>query len=300
MIIVKLMGGLGNQMFQYALGRTLSLRWNSDLYLDLNFLMNTPSNTTPRFYELDKFNIKADIASSDLLKQVSFSRKDLFRIEFQRFFKRKTVFQYVKEQTINFDSGILDLPDNVYLDGYWQSEKYFTGINDIIRDDFLILSHPSESNQKILKKIQDCNSVSIHIRRGDYITNPKTRGIHFICDEEYYRKAIETIMKQIEKPHFFVFSDDPAWAQNHIVPDAPVTYVSHNMDIQSFEDMRLMIHCHHHIIANSSFSWWGAWLGKKPEQLVIAPGKWFNTKVYNYHDRLPSGWLIVGSGQEMV
>jgi hypothetical protein len=292
MIIVRLIGGLGNQMFQYAVGRALSLKWNSDLYLDLTSLINPPPDITPRYYELDKFNIKADIASSDLLKQVQFSRIDSIRIKFQSLFKRKTVFQYVKEQTIDFERGILALPDNVYLDGNWQSEKYFSGINDIIRKDFIILPNPSESNQNILHKIQECNSVSIHIRRGDYVTNPETRRIHFVCDEEYYRKALEIIMKKIEKPHFFVFSDDTDWAHNQIVPDTPVTYITHNTGKQSYEDMRLMMHCQHHIIANSSFSWWGAWLGKKPGQVVLAPNRWYNTKSCNYSDRLPSNWII--------
>jgi hypothetical protein len=292
MIITKLIGGLGNQMFQYALGRALSIKLQSTLYLDITALINPPKDIIPRNYELDKFNIRANIASYDLLKRVPFSPKYMIRIGFQKFFKGKTIFRYVKEQTHNFDKEILGLPDNVYLDGYWQSERYFNDISDIIRDDFLILHNPSEMNRKMLDKIQNCNSVSVHIRRGDYVTNPKTQRVHFVCDEEYYETAFEMIKKQIEKPYFFVFSDDPLWAQNHIVPDGPVTFVSHNTGIQSSEDMRLMMNCKHHIIANSSFSWWGAWLGKKPEQLVIAPGKWFNTKVCNYHDRLPSGWLI--------
>jgi hypothetical protein len=293
MIIVRLRGGLGNQMFQYALGRSLSFRWHTDLYLDLTLLAKTPQNTTPRNYDLNKFNIKAVIASTDLLKQLPTSRKDMLRIGFQRIFNRRIVFQYVKEQTIDFDERILGLPDNIYIDGYWQSEKYFSRISNVIREDFSFLYNPSENNQRILDEIQGCNSVSIHIRRGDYVNNAKIKNLFFVCDDGYYRKAIEIIMKQIQKPHFFIFSDDPDWARNHIVPDAPVTYISHNMDNQSYEDLRLMIHCKHHIIANSSFSWWGAWLGKHEAQIVVAPGKWFNTKRYNDNDRLPPKWLVV-------
>jgi hypothetical protein len=285
MIIVQLIGGLGNQMFQYAIGRALSLKWHSDLYIDITQLIDPPYHITPRSYELDKFNIKAAIAPKDLLKRVALSRKDLLRVGFQRIFNRGIVFKCITEQTIDFDSRIPDLPDNVYLLGFWQSEKYFLGISDVIRNDFHILPTPSISNQKILDMIQECNSVSVHVRRGDYVTNPKTRKKFFICDEEYYQKAIEIILKQIEKPHFIVFSDDPVWAQNHIIPDAPVTYVSHNKGKQSYEDLRLMIQCHHHIIANSSFSWWGAWLGKKEGQVVVAPNRWFNTNPCNYSDR---------------
>jgi hypothetical protein len=292
MIIVRLIGGLGNHMFQYAVGRVLSLKWHSDLYLDITQLINPPQNITPRSYELDNFNIKAAVASKDLLKQVPLSRKDMFRIGLQRIFSRAPIFHYVKEQTVDFDRRILSLPDNVYLDGNWQSEKYFSGISDIIREEFQILSNPSESNQKMLEKIQECNSVSIHIRRGDYISNPKTHRIHFVCNEEYYRKAKEIILKQIENPHFFIFSDDPIWAQNNIVPDASVTYISHNTGIQSNEDLRLMLHCQHHIIANSSFSWWGAWLGKKPGQVVVAPGRWFTSEEeHNMNDRIPKKWI---------
>jgi hypothetical protein len=293
MIITRLIGGLGNQMFQYAVGRTLSFKWHTDLYLDICLLNNPPPNITPRYFELNTFNIKASIAPTDILKQVPLSRKDKLRTGFHSIFNRESIFQCVNEQTIDFDNRIPDLPDNIYLNGYWQSEKYFADIPDVIREDFTILPPPSKSNQEMLDKIQECNAVSIHIRRGDYLTNPETRRTHFVCDEDYYFRAIEIIMQQIEKPHFFVFSDDATWARNHIIPDAPVVYISHNTGKKSYEDLRLMMHCKHHVIANSSFSWWGAWLGKKEGQIVLVPGKWFNTKHCNYDDRVPKNWLVM-------
>ncbi len=294
MIVVRLMGGLGNQMFQYALGRAISMKKNSNFYLDLTQLINTPRHATPRRYDLDVFNIQADIAPPDILKKAWSWRKSVARIGLHKIFGRGDEFLYVKERTIDFDPGILDLPDNVYLDGYWQSEKYFLTISDTIRKDFVIIPDPTEENQKILDKIQGCNSVSIHIRRQDYVTNPVTRRIHYVCDEEYYRKAIERIIKQVEDPNFFVFSDDPAWAQKYVVPDAPVTYITHNIGKQSYEDLRLISHCHHHIIANSSFSWWGAWLSLSKSKVILAPKKWFPKIQHRIEDRIPPNWTTIG------
>ena len=293
MIIVKLMGGLGNQMFQYALGRNLSIKKKTDLFLD-NTLLGNPSHTmTPRNYELGIFNIEASIAPKNLLKMVPSSRRNKIRSTFHKIFNKQPLITYMKEQTINFDNQILDLPDNVYLDGYWQSEKYFSDISEVIRNDFLIQTNPSQINQKILDSIEECNSVSIHIRRGDYVTNPKTRRIHYICDEEYYRKSINQIHEKVKNPYFFVFSDDIDWAKHNITSESPIIFISHNSGTKSYEDLRLMIHCKHHIIANSSFSWWGAWLGEHKEQLVIAPGRWYNSKKCNYFDRLPSDWTLI-------
>jgi len=287
-IIVKLIGGLGNQMFQYAAGRRLAYQHKTDLLLDISGFASYPL----REYELDIFNIHATIASVDFLNSIEFSKEKPIQKIFKKFF-RKNIIRLVKEQTIDFDDNILKLPNDVYLDGYWQSEKYFQDIKNIIKNDFSFVPKPSEKNQGIIKKIATCNSVSIHVRHGDYISNPETKQIHYVCDERYYKTAISMFLDLIDDPELFIFSDDPEWAKRNIQADAPIMFISHNLGKQSFEDMRLMSYCKHHIIANSSFSWWGAWLAENEKQVVIAPDRWYNTKNCNYEDRIPKHWNIV-------
>jgi hypothetical protein len=199
----------------------------------------------------------------------------------------------VKEQHFHFDPAILELPDNTYLEGYWQSEKYFKRIEEIIHQEFSFKNFPDPVNRDLGDRISSVNSVSIHVRRGDYVTNPVTNQTHGVCDIDYYQKAIVEIFKNVVKPHFFVFSDDQIWAKSHIITNAPTEYVTHNKSSKNYEDMHLMSLCHHHIIANSSFSWWGAWLSNYNEKMVIAPEKWLNDCRYNTDDICPKSWLMI-------
>lgn len=293
MIIVKLMGGLGNQMFQYALGRNLSIKKKTDLFLD-NTLLGNPSHTmTPRNYELGIFNIEASIAPKNLLKMVPSSRRNKIRSTFHKIFNKQPLITYIKEKTINFDNQILDLPDNVYLDGYWQSEKYFSDIRETIQKEFQIKNPPDSLNNKIIEQIIQEESISVHVRRGDYINNPKINKIHGVCNGTYYTKAFEEICNKIDQPQFFIFSDDPEWVKNHIKIRKSTVYISHNNFLKNYEDLRLMSLCKHHIMSNSSFSWWGTWLGSKKGSIIIVPNRWYNTKKCNYSDRLPTNWNVI-------
>lgn len=293
MIIVRLIGGLGNQMFQYSLGRTLSLKCHSDLYFDISLLEKPLPNITPRHYELDIFNIKGYIASPDLLKHVSFSRKDVIRLGIRKLFTGEMVFQYVKEKNPNFHDEILSLPDNVYIDGYWQSAKYFSEIADIIRKEFSFVNPPSAINQELLEEIEVCNSVSVHIRRGDYISNPVTMKFHGALGIDYYMQALNLIRNKIKDPHIFVFSDDISWVMNNLKTDLPIHFIDHNGTEKDYEDLRLMSNCKHHIIANSSFSWWGAWLCDNSDKQIYAPKKWFNTPDIDARNLIPDSWFVV-------
>lgn len=274
MIIVRLIGGLGNQMFQYALGRQLAVKNNTTLKLDIQAFKDYKL----RNYDLDCFNILGNIATPDDLSGfIPSSDRLISKIGKHISVRLKGVqqIQYIKEQTFSFQPEILDLEDNVYLDGYWQSEKYFFDIKNIIRKDFTVKLPPDPINESIMKEIAECESVSIHIRRGDYVSNPITNQYHGFLGLEYYQKAIRLILEKVGSPHFFVFSDDPEWASENIKTDSPITYIKHNGD-KNYEDLRLMSTCKHHIIANSSFSWWGSWLSRNEEKTVIAPKKWFN------------------------
>ena len=197
---------------------------------------------------------------------------------------------YVKEKYFHFDPDILSVPNNSYLEGYWASEKYFQDISDVIRKEFILKNTPDAINKAMMKRISSCNSISIHVRRNDYVEDKKTNDFHGVCGLEYYNKAVSMIGKKIKNPTFFVFSDDPEWCKINLRLDFPTDYVTHNLGKKDYEDMRLMSACKHNIIANSSFSWWGAWLNNNSNKIVVAPKKWFADASTNTADLVPKQW----------
>lgn len=289
MIIVKLMGGLGNQMFQYAAARSISWRHGTSLKLDLSFLEGDQAGNTPRKYELGNYCITAEKASR--WETITMSGRGRTRLESTIVLKYQEVAGHTvfRERSFNFDPQLFAVPDNVYLEGYWQSERYFTDIREIIRKEFTVKTPLIDKNMELANEIKAVNAVSIHIRRGDYVLNEKTREFHGICNLEYYLQAEEMVAQTLVNPHFFVFSDDPKWVADNLKLRHPARYVSHNDSI-AHEDLRLMSLCRHHVIANSSFSWWGAWLSNNPDKLVIAPKRWFNDPLLDTRDLIPSDW----------
>lgn len=271
MIITKINGGLGNQLFQYAAGRALAHHHQTELVLDLSWYKQPPLGNTPRAYELDKYPIVARIAGPQ--------EESAFRFYHGRILRRVPLlprpWRHAREAHFQYDPVFLNLPDNTYLDGYWQSNKYFEEIGSLIRSELQAIPGPGQKNQLLLDDISSKNSIALHIRRGDYLSNPTAAQYHSVCSLEYYQNAVQLIAAKVANPHFFVFSDDVAWAQANLNLRFPVTFVGHNVGDQAFQDLRLMSHCKHQIIANSSFSWWGAWLNPNPNKMVVAPKKWF-------------------------
>lgn len=289
MIVINLMGGLGNQMFQYALGRQLSLLNQTELLLDYNFL-NTAGAHIKRDYELDIFPIKARIATAKELKPYQrLQHNRLFRL-LRRKAPTLLTHHLIAEKTHAFDPEVLTSPDHSWLTGFWQTENYFIQIEEVIRSDFEFLPPLSELNKTLAEKICSCESLSIHIRRGDY-TQPKTLEFHGLCSPEYYYKAVDVISRRTRIEQLFIFSDDPEWVKENLKFDFPATYISHNTGKNSFEDMRLMSLCKHNIIANSSFSWWGAWLNANKKKIVIAPKTWIANKQIDTKDVVPLNWI---------
>jgi len=287
MIITKLIGGLGNQMFQYAAGRRAAYVNNAELKLDITGYENQ-EGMTPRAYMLHIFNIQENFASESEINKLK--KENIF---FNKLNKFIPVFKnsYIKEKHFYFDQDILNIKDNSYLEGYWASEKYFKDIEDIICKEFTLKDKSDVINQKIISRIKKCDSVSIHIRRGDYVFDEKINKYHGECNLDYYLKAIALIAKKVKSPHFFVISDDIKWAKQNLYLKFPCIYVDHNIGKKDYEDMRLMSECKHNIIANSSFSWWGAWLNKN--KVVIAPKRWFTDKSINTEDLIPNSWIII-------
>lgn len=287
MIVVKLFGGLGNQMFQYAAGRRLAHMRAVELRLDPSGFEG--SNRT---YALDSLNIQGRLADATDLEQVrSMPRRIVGRCVAK---VRRAIgiggFAHIRESKLSFDRRILKLRDGVYLDGYWQSHKYFADVSQLIQEE-LICKDPQEgSNQELACRIAACNAVSVHVRRGDYVSDPRTNRYHGTCDLDYYARCVSDLTKTVSDPCFFVFSDDVQWVSDHLKLPHAMEIVSHNGSDQGHEDIRLMSQCRHHIIANSSFSWWGAWLNPHPGKIVYAPQRWLNDSRRDTQWRVPAQW----------
>jgi len=290
MIIIQLYGGLGNQMFQYAAGRSLAYSLNTELKLDITQYREDKL----RNYALSVFSMTKNVASATDLGRVR--RPLAWNIKhpikaLRTVIPQNVPIRFVKERHFYFDREIFALSDNVYLDGHWQSEKYFKNIEAIIREDFTLSDEPDYLNKQMADKIRNCEAVSLHVRRGDYISNPVTTAYHGFCSEEYYHRAISKLESSVKDPHFFVFSDDPVWAKENLKSGYPTTMIDFNGSEKDYEDLRLMSLCKHHIIANSSFSWWGAWLSNNPQKIVIAPKQWFNYSDIDTKDLIPESWI---------
>ncbi len=289
MVVIKLIGGLGNQMFQYALGRHLAEIHKTDLKLDISSFETYKLQK----YSLGAFNIQEKFASQNEINDLIF-RKSPFLKKLMRYFTKKNLWHsptYIKEKNLCYNYKILSMPDNIYLDGSWQSEKYFVDIAPIIHQEFSVKVPQKGKDYKLTKMIVECNSINIHIRRNDYVTNPITNKVHGTCHLEYYDRCVAHLADSIISPHFFIFSDDPRWVRENLKLSFPTTYVDHNGPEKNFEDLRLMSQCKHHIIANSSFSWWGAWLSSNPNKIVMAPQKWYNDPAFNNIDLIPKNWI---------
>lgn len=293
MVIVKLMGGLGNQLFQYAAGRRLAFVHETRLKLDASALDNGAYRTI-RQYGMGPFNVQQALATEKDIATLTRHDSGLFR-SFLYKVAGKNVHppaSYIKEAHYHFDPAILELPDNVYLDGYWQSELYFSDIADVLRDELIVVEPPSGRNAELAHEILSSQAVSLHVRRGDYVSDPVTSQLHGTCDLGYYKRAVAYIEKYISNPVFFLFSDDPAWVRENLRLPYPMHVIDHNGENRAHEDLRLMSMCRHHIIANSSFSWWGAWLNPSPEKIVVAPRKWFHNDIITT-DLIPNGWVRI-------
>jgi hypothetical protein len=286
MIIVKLIGGLGNQFFQYAAGRRLALKNNTILKLDLTNYENVDPKY--RHYGLSPFNINENIATREEID--SLKKNGLAKI-FEKF-KPDHKQTEIKYHGYDFDTNILNLGDNIILNGYWQSEKYFKDIKDVLHKELVLKNGFGEVADSYSKKIVNTNSVSLHIRRGDYLSN-KFSGIYPVLPLDYYRQALNIIKDKLKNPQIFIFTDDVEWVKNNMVIPDSVEYVSGHDSISDYEEIILMSQCRHNIIANSSFSWWGAWLNIDPEKTVIAPRRWLNVKNYNINDLVPETWTKI-------
>lgn len=283
MIIVSINGGLGNQLFQYAFGKHLEHLHNDEVLFDLSAF----DDPKYRPFALHHFNVTIKKAAPNKLPFT-------FRKNFKKFgliskLLNKVAYPYhlVTQKEFNFNASYLEKIKNSYYWGSWQSEQYFSGVKETIKNHFTFKDIDfSEQEKTIYQKINSTNSICLHVRRGDYLGSK----LHPVCNISYYQQAIKLIAEKIENPHFFIFSDDLAWCKSNISMEYPHEFVN---TIEDWGDFRLMSHCQHYIIANSSFSWWAAYLGKHEEKIVISPKNWFNNIECSTKDLLPEMWSAI-------
>jgi hypothetical protein len=278
MVIVKLYGGLGNQMFQYAAGFALARRLGTGLLTDTRWFdpRRRPGATDHRTrpYHLGLFGVRAD---GELKRRVATA------------LLRPTTFA---ETRPGYDPAFETLEGTVLLDGYWQSHRYFDRCEPEIRRVFSFPAVVSAHGRELEREIEDCTQpVAVHVRRGDYVGNPKVAATMADLTSGYYAKAAALLRERLERPRFFVFSDDVAWCRDHIELGAEATFAGGRPGTGDYEDMALMARCAGHVIANSSFSWWSAWLSEAPGKTVVAPARWFAEPRPDPVDLIPDSWI---------
>ncbi len=283
MIIIRIHGGLGNQMFQYALGLALSEAHGTPLKIDSSYLVSV--NQSGRDFRLHGFSITPVEATAAEICSYTGTVQRIFDHVRPASAKKRIV-----EKTPAFNPKILTLKKG-YFDGHWQSEQYFRGREATVRKNFALKNPFGPAAQKIAHHVRSAqNAISVHIRRGDYVTIEKVARVHGVLPLAYYETAMEKIVEHAPNAHFFISSDDIAWAKEHFPKKYPATFVS-SPEIPDYEELILMSLCAHHIIANSTFSWWGAWLNQKPEKIVIAPKNWFSDHNRVIPDLIPPSWI---------
>lgn len=286
MILVNLCGGLGNQMFQYACGRRLA----RDRGVPLRFDIRDLRDDSQRSFALAGLRVAGGVASDAELRRCLPWQAWLPPPMARRLMALPTRVRYVRERGFTFDPTVLDAPAAAYVEGYWQSERYFSAIADVIRADFALAAPLAAPRRVVAETIVAAEAVSVHVRRGDYVSNPVANAYHGTCAPEWYAVAMERIAAGLDRPVFFIFSDDPDWAREKLPDRWPRQFIAPQDDGRDFEDMHLMAMCRHHIIANSSFSWWGAWLDPRPKKRVIAPVHWFKGAGHDTRDLIPESW----------
>ena len=285
MIIVRVYGGLGNQLFQYAIGKKFSIKQQKVLKLDIYDF----DKYKLRNFELFKFKINCDIANKKEIAKYRIENKILDKIcsKLSSFGFRLISEKYYEQNDYVLDTLLLKNHNIKYLQGYWQSYKYFDDIRDILSQEFSLKCNLGGKNLEILHMIQSSNSISIHIRRGDYLKH----SIYEKLSINYYLNAVKYINDRVENAVFFVFSDDLTWVKKNLNLDNAIYVGVNNADSAEY-DLELMKNCQHNIIANSSFSWWAAWLNSNKNKIVITPNRWV-TYIDNLDDLLPSDWIRI-------
>lgn len=294
-IAIKLLGGLGNQLFQYATARRLGLQLDRPVLADLTWFRNIQEGETPRVPLLSHFHLPVSFVHSDgRPEQLAGPAANLW----QAMTRPVRIIQ--ERQPFRFDTRLQALAQRsrlAYLVGYWQSFRYFDEVRPHLLEDLRPSAAVDSHYAEIAARIDGCQSVMVHVRRGDYVHSASAAKIHGALPLDYYRRALELVRSQVKDPHLFFFSDDIAWVREHLQSDLPSEYVANGPgDTAVIAELGLMQRCHHHVIANSSLSWWGAWLADRQGKMVIAPRCWLRSDSFELGDLLPPGWQTLDCG----
>ena len=283
MITTRLHGGMGNQLFQYAAARALAARLGAEVALDERVLAHKGLRPCRRHFNWQV----ADGAALPPDRHAAPVRHVLWRLS-----GRAPRFR--REHGLGYNPAFATWGDDSYLHGYWQSERYFAALADTLREELEIVTPPDARNAEMAVRIAaTAGAVSLHVRRGDYLA----LAAHGVCSAAYYRAALDRVAAAAGiAPTVFVFSDDPDWARDNLALPCERVIVDFNGAETDYEDLRLMSECRHNVIANSSFSWWGAWLNRNPGKVVAGPARWFGDPKLANPDILPAGWLRVDEG----
>ncbi len=288
MVIVQLNGGMGNQLFQYAAGLSLSLYYDKPLKVDVS-AFDKKNIDTKRSLELLNFNINPVLANFEELKV--FLNQNLLQKLYSKMNQGYKNYVY-KEPHFHFDKNFFNTRQNVFLKGYWQSEKYFAPYKPAILKSFTVRDELINSVKPFIEELNSNETVALHVRRKDYL-QPITMDFHGVLSADYYNAAIKRIKEQVINPVFVVFSDDINWVKQNFNFNATVHFVDESISSKSITDFYLISQCKHQVIANSSFSWWAAYLNPNPDKIVIAPQRWFNKAPYDTKDLIPEDWIRI-------
>ncbi len=297
-IVTCLSGGLGNQLFQYAAGRALAERLGRALVADLGWFEAVPPDSTPRVPMLQHLRLELPAADAAVLGLPR-------RREPQRWWQRLrparvppgTARLIVEREPFRFDRRLLQVPHDaqvVVLQGYWQSYRYLEPIRARLLDEVRARAEPAPRYRALADTIAATESVMLHVRRGDYVGPTTASTVHGALPLRYYERALQALAQRVARPTVFVFSDDLDWARRHLsLPFETVWVESVPGDDAVVHELGLMRRCRHHVIANSSLSWWGAWLGTHAPRVVVAPSVWLHARRIDLRDLMPPGWLIL-------
>lgn len=291
MIISRIFQGLGNQFFQYAFGRSLALRNNAVFKLDSSFYENSEITlpdgyTFKRNFEIHRYNVIVDEATKDEIAIYKGTKAPPLLDRFWYKINPSLRPIIIKEDLSKFSPELIDLKGNFYLDGYFTSEDFFKDYDDVIRNEFTLKNEMSETNKGWVETIKNSNSVCISLRLTDFLKFP----LHNVCSLEYYYNGLKEVKNLLgEDITVFIWSDDNEWTKKNFHPPYERHYMTHNFP-DFHEDLRLMTHCKHHVIPNSTFSWWAAWLAETDGQIVIAPERWLNSTEIEFKHVVPERW----------
>lgn len=291
MIIVRLSGGLGNQLFQFAAGYALALRHDTSIYLDARSF----ARDRLRNFALSCFGLQPENAP-EMVKKWPPSRRGPISFPWWKF-RYGSDLQFFRERGVESQQRFGELGPSTYLHGYWQNEVYFAEHANQVRSALKIVMEPDSRNQQWLARIRNRNAISVHVRRSDYTTNAVNQSLYSVCAPSYYDEAARYLADNSSSTAYFVvFSDEPEWASKNLRFPGEVDFISHNSGESAYEDLRLMSACKHHIIANSTFSWWGAWLGENPNRVIVAPSSWYRDPIKDQENPIPENWIRIPNG----